>query len=370
MMVRPNQVNFHVRLFAAIILCGSLAAHTCLAQSIPLSRMDVRVVADEAEAVLAILAKKKAGQPIAEADWQKLFASEGYRRLKLREAEMQRAFEDEDFKSFVLSDKLAGRAAALESTLAAWKRADISRAGRRALSYLKSDAHIRAKIYPVIKPRENSFVFDVKNDPAIFLYLDPEKSKEVFENELAHELHHIGYGSSCPAGQTSEQIMKLPQSAQNVLVWVGAFGEGFAVLAAAGGVTNHPHTHSLPQERERWNKEVANFNGDLKRIEKFFLDVLENRLTEEERVSTARSFYGLQGPWYTVGWKMAVTIEKAYGRAKLVECMCDPRKLLATYNRAAARHNRSTREQLALWSQSLVKATGENGEEARARFKE
>jgi hypothetical protein len=363
--VRPHQLSFHAKLFAAIVLSGLVATSTCFAQSTRPARVDVRIVADEAEAVLAVLAKKEAGQVITDADWQRLFSSEGYRRLKKREAEMQRSFEDEEFKAFVLSDKLAERAHELENTLASWKRADISEAGRRALSYLKKDARIRAKIYPVIKPRENSFVFEVSSDPAIFLYLDPTKSKEIVENHLAHELHHIGYGSSCPSKQVADETSKLPQSAQNVLVWVGAFGEGFAMLAAAGGVKAHPHAASLPEDRERWDRDMANFNVDLKRVDKFFVDVLENKLTEEERTAMARSFYGVQGPWYTVGWKMAVTIEKTYGRATLIGCMCDPRKLLSTYNRAAAKHNRSTREPLALWSSSLVQAIGRTKEQAR-----
>lgn len=364
--MRSNQMSLHPLLFVAIVLSGFVTASTCFAQSTRPAGVDVRIVADEAEAVLAILAKKKASQVITEADWQRLFSSEGYIRLKKREAEMQRSFEDDEFKAFVLSDKLAERAQALESTLALWKRADVNEAGRRALLYLKKDTRIRAKIYPMIKPRENTFVFDVKSDPAIFLYLDPGKSKEILENGLAHELHHIGYGSSCPSQQTSEEISKLPESARNVLVWVGAFGEGFAMLAAAGGVKAHPHAASLPEDRARWDRDIANFNEDFRKVEKFFVDVLENRLTGEERLAMARSFYGVQGPWYTVGWKMAVTIEKAYGRATLIECMCDQRKLLSIYNKAAAKLNRSTREPLALWSSSLVQAIGETKEQAQA----
>lgn len=311
---------------------------------------------DEAEAVLNVLAKKQAGQPINDADWQRVFQSEGYVRLKQRETAMKRSFEDADFKTFVLSDKLLERKQTLEATLDRWKRADTSGAARRALAYLPKGARIKAKIYPVIKPRENSFVFDVKTDPAIFLYLDPAVSREQFENTLAHELHHIGYGSGCPSKRVSDEIAKLPPRTQRVVAYVGAFGEGFAMLAAAGSPDTHPHAVSPAEERARWDKDVANFNSDLKAVEKFFLDILENRLSEEEMQKTGFSFFGEQGAWYTVGWKMSATIEKTYGRKKLIECICDQRKLLPTYNKAAAKHNRRTREPLALWSESLLKS--------------
>jgi hypothetical protein len=84
-------------------------------------------------------------------------------------------------------------------------------------------------------------------------------------------------------------------------------------------------------------------------VEKFLTDLLENKLTDEQIQQTGFSFFGVQGPWYTVGWKMSVLIEKTYGRAKLIECFCDQRKLLSTYNQAAEKHNRNSRERLALW---------------------
>src|SRR5574338_369389 len=126
------------------------------------SALNVRLVTDEAEAVFAILAKRKLNQPVTDQDWQRVFQSEGDTRLKQREASMKRPFDDSDFKTFVLSDTLAERAPALEQTFARWKHADITRSARLALHYLPAGAHIKAKIYPVIKPRENSFVFDTK----------------------------------------------------------------------------------------------------------------------------------------------------------------------------------------------------------------
>ena len=330
---------------------GSLYA----AQPVVPKAVSVHLVTDEAEAVLAILSKKRLHQSPTDADWQRLFSSEGYLRLKKREAAMGRSFEDADFKAFVLSDALAERAQALTETLERWKRADIGRAARLALAYLPRDATIRAKIYPVIKPRENSFVFEVKDNPAIFLYLDPQVSRAKFENTLAHEFHHIGYGSGCPAQRTVDAIKKLPNGTQTVIKLIGAFGEGFAMLAAAGGPDIHPHTVSSLEERTRWDHDVANFNEDLKKVETFFLNIVNNRLTNEQVQETTSSFFGVQGPWYTVGWKMSVVIEKTYGRAKLIQCICDQRRLLTTYNRAARKHNRHSVEQLALWSGDLLR---------------
>lgn len=318
------------------------------------AQVNVRLVTDEAEAVLSILAKKKANETITEADWQRVFKSEGYVRLKKRETSMQRSFEDADFKTFVLSAQLAARASALQETLDRWRRADITRSAKLALAYLPKESQIRAKIYPVIKPRENTFVFEVNEDPAIFFYLDPAMSREKFENTLAHELHHIGYGTACPTKATQDEMRQSPANVKRALTWVGGFGEGFAMLAAAGSPDIHPHAVSNAEERARWDKDLGNFNADLKKVEKFLLDVLDDKLTEEQMQKTGYSFFGVQGPWYTVGWKMAVLIEKTYGRAKLIECFCDQRKLLSTYNEAAEKHNRHSPEQLALWSNSLI----------------
>ncbi len=337
---------------AVMIFAGSI----CFAQTALPSRVNVRLVTDEADAVLAILVKKKSNQQITDTDWQRLFATEGYVRLKKREASMKRSFEDADFKNFVLSDQLAQKSEVLAETLAAWRRADITRSAQLALAYLPKDAHIMAKIYPVIKPRENSFVFEVKSDPAIFLFVDPKVRREEFENTLAHELHHIGYGSSCPNAQATQETSKLPISTQTVIQLIGAFGEGFAMLAAAGGPDVHPHAVSSSEERARWDRDMANFNVDLKKVEQFLADILGGRLSEEQIQDTASSFFGIQGPWYTVGWKMSVVIEKTYGRATLIECICDQRKLLPTYNRAVIQYNRKTGEQLATWSPSLLAA--------------
>jgi len=67
----------------------------------------------------------------------------------------------------------------------------------------------------------------------------------------------------------------------------------------------------------------------------------------------------LQGPWYTVGYKMAVMVERRYGRAALIDCMRDPRLLLVRYNAAAQEMNArpGAGELLALWPLEVLEKT-------------
>ena len=337
--------------FIAAVVSSVLAQD---AQTVPAAnRIQLQLNTDEAEAVLTILEQRAAGAAVTESDWQHLFVTEPYIRLRKREASMHRDFTDEDFKKFVLSPELAAKASSLRHTLEAWKQADLTASAQRVLAYLPDRAHIRAKVFPIIKPKTNSFVFETATDPAIFLYLDPEESAAKFENTVAHELHHIGYASVETLAE--EKQKDLPPNVKPAVEWMGAFGEGFAMLAAAGGPDIDPHAASSPEEHHRWEHDMANFNQDLGLLQEFFLDVIDQKLVGKDKIDEkAYTFFGEQGPWYTVGYKMAVIVEKRYGRKRLIECMLDPRELLASYNQAASEKNASGKQKLALWSPGLM----------------
>jgi Putative zinc dependent peptidase (DUF5700) len=308
---------------------------------------DLTIVTDQAEAALAILELRQAGSPVPGAAWGRLFESEGYRRLKAREAAMGREFEDSTFRAFMTSDTLLRRAPALRRTLCDWRTARLDEAGRKALAYLPSGTPIRARVYLLIKPRTNSFIFEPSTDPAIMLYLDPSRTRAQLENTLAHELHHIGYAAAC--GSTPEAVED--SAVSTARQWLGAFGEGVAMLAAAGSPDVHPHSTSPAEDRARWDRDVANAPADLRRVETFLLDVLDRRVTDPDSIGRAgMSFFGVQGPWYTLGWVMASTVERTAGRAALVKVLCDPAELPAAYN-AAARHSEGA---LPLWSDTLL----------------
>jgi putative zinc-dependent peptidase DUF5700 len=304
---------------------------------------------------LDVMEARQKKQAPSDADWHRLFSAEGYQRLKARETAMQRAFSDSGFSAFALSDTLGRRAPELRRALTAWERANLQVAGTRVLAYLPMDASIKATVYIVIKPRTNSFVWDLERDPAIFLYLDPAVTEAQFENTVAHELHHIGFASG--RAHADSILALLPDSVRAAAEWMGAFGEGFAMLAAAGGPDVHPHAMSPLADRMRWDDDMAHFNRDLRTLEGFFRDVITRRLATPDTVQAAASaFYGIQGPWYTVGWKMAVLIEQRFGRPELIRCMINPQRLLQRYNAAAADHNREQADTLAQWSPELVAA--------------
>ena len=320
-------------------------------------RVELTLDTSEAEQVLAIVEKRAAGKEVPAADWQALFASPPYARLKKRELSMRREFDDNDFRRFVFSDDLGRRAAALRRTLDAWKQADLEAAASRVLPYLPKDARIRATVYPVIKPKTNSFVFEPATDPAIFLYLDPDQSASDFANTVAHESHHVGFTAASAA--YAERVKALPEHARAAAQWLGALGEGLAVLAAAGSPDVHPMQDFADADRTRWDQDAKFFEQLLRQLDQFLLDLVDGGFAKPEVADrVALSFFGYRGPWYTVGYRMGVVVEKRFGRAVLVQCMADPRLLLARYNEAANETNEAGKETMPVWSAALLTAVG------------
>jgi hypothetical protein len=328
------------------------------------TRIRLTLDASEADEVLAILALRRDGKPIDDTAWTKLFSTAPYRRLKERQASIARQFHDstivlhdEDFKRFVLSGEPLKRYSELKATLERWKEANLYVSAEKVLAYLPDSATIHAKIYPVIKSQKNSFVWEASTDPAIFLYVDPEVSRDKFANTVAHELHHIGLASTNSKYET--KISSLPEREHTVADWIGAFGEGMAMLAAAGSPDIHPHATSSAKDRARWDRDMANFRENFESVDSFFEDILSGGLSNQDSIEAkGSSFFGIQGPWYTVGYKMCVMVEKRFGRAALIHTMLDPRTLLVLYNEAAKEQNTNGKGKFPLWPETMLKQIG------------
>ncbi|HTA42626.1 MAG TPA: DUF5700 domain-containing putative Zn-dependent protease [Bryobacteraceae bacterium] len=335
-------MRFALFLELALLHCGVVYAQT------------VRLTLDtsEADAGLAILALEAAHRTPAASDWGALFSAEPYRRLKAREASVNNAFTDDAFKAFLASEGMIARTRALQTTLQIWEQADLTALGERVLDYLPQGAQITAKVYLEIKPVANSFVWGSGSARAIFLYLNPALSRSQFENKVAHEAHHIGLES---LNEKQESLLSgLSESQQRAVRWLGGFGEGEAMLGAAGSPEVHPHAADDEHTRARWDARMARFNDDLAAVQQFLLDILDGRIQgRDELARRAEPFYGEQGAFYTVGYKMASMVEMRFGRAALRDAMTDPRNLLILYNQAAAGQNGLRR-----WSPELLAGFG------------
>lgn len=287
----------------------------------------------EAQQVLRILDKLERRAPVAETDWHALFATEPYRWLKEREKSIGAPFDDEQFKTFLRSDQARAHRTEWEHTLAQLKKSDMRAIGMRVLEWLPEGARIQANVFPAIKPRRNSFVWTKMGEgPAIFLALD-QQTQDQFENTVAHECHHIGL-QSLQAEQNAARA-GLPPRLATAMEWMTAFGEGEAMLAAAGSGVRHPHWADDAPTRARWDADLMHFQSDLARLDQFFVDILDGRLEGEDKIrAQAAPFWGdAQGAWYTVGYEMSVLVERQFGRRAFLECLIDPRKLLILYNR-------------------------------------
>ena len=311
-------------------------------------KREIRLVTDEADAVLAILAKREQQIAIEASDWQRLFASEGYKRLAKREQEMKVPIDESEFREFVLSEDLLALHVGLRESLDQYASLDLATLSLKTISYLPPDAVLQGTIYPVIKPKPNSFVFELSTDPAMFMAMKPGERADKLENTLVHELHHWGIASLHTDLGEVDAVGPDERPRAFARYVLSAFGEGLAMLAAAGSPSIHPHAVSDPEERERWDASMQTLDQDLQSLEHFLLDVLDGKYeTQQVLFEGAMEFFGIQGPWYTVGWKMAQTVETKLGREVLFDCMRDPRELLRRFNEVTSH--------TATWSEELLR---------------
>ncbi|MCL1635296.1 hypothetical protein M2650_11735 [Luteimonas sp. SX5] len=338
---------------SALVAAAVMAMPASSSEPEPAGAVDVKFDIAEAEAALAIFEKQAKGDPVTERDWQALFSTAGYRRLKDREDSMGRSFTDAEFKAFMEEPRTLAQIAALRRVLREWSSQPIEASARVAFAYLPADARMKATIFPMIKPKKNEFVYDTYGDPAIFLYLDPDVSAAKARNTMIHELHHIGQNSVCP--RKSDKKIAPDQNTERMREWTGSFSEGLAVLAAAGGPRPDPLADRGGKEQADWDRNVARFGEDMAEQNAYFLSVLDSKAGDEAAVrKKMMGYFGIQGPWYTVGWKMATTIETQFGRQRVIDAFCDPGQLLSTYNQAAALQNQSQKIPLPLWDARLA----------------
>lgn len=324
------------------------------------ARLDLALEPDQARAVLAILTARAAGQAVPDSLWERLHAAEGYRRAMERERGMNELFgvdrgiDDHSFREWALSDAALEDLAGRQDALAAWETVDLEGAGARALAYLPSRARLKGTIYPLVRQQQNSFIWEAgTDDPAIFMYVEPGRGADELEHILAHELHHIGGAGACPDAPSPVT----PEGAE-ARRWLTGFGEGIAVLAAAGGPDGDTHPHDPQDARDAWAARLDSLHQDMAELEEFFTAILDGRLTGDDAGRRGMTFLSRPGSpqaaFYTVGWHMAATIERERGRESVIAAVCDPVRLLLDYQNVAL----DAQDGLPTWSPGFIQRIG------------
>jgi hypothetical protein len=324
----------------------------------PPAGLDLTLNPDQARTTLDLLAERAAGHTVPETAWAALFATEGHRRVMERERGMDahfgldRGINEASFRAWAESDVALDSLAERRTALDAWLAVDLDAAAALALAYLPAEALLRGTIYPLVREQRNSFIWDTDTDhPAIFMAVEPGLGAAALQHILAHEFHHIGAVSACAGRQRTDG----PAEAREARRWLGGFGEGLAVLAAAGGVGRPTHPHDPPEIRDAWAVRMDSLATDVAALDAFFSAILAGQLTGDEAGRRGFEFINRpgapQGAFYSVGWHMAVTVESAFGRAAVIEAVCDPARLLLQYQEAAEARPWSS---LPAWSPGLM----------------
>lgn len=309
------------------------------------AKKSVDLILDQCEVALRILQSNFPEKLIND-----LVSSKGYRWFKERENAMEQGFSDDDFLYFLLSDELGSQTVALTEALDYLQRLDLNYLASQAREYLPKNTKIESTIVPLIKPSANSFAYPVEGKIVIFLYLDPVFNALKINNTIVHELHHVGLNSVY--ADYALNLSKLAnQRTKNILRFTQPLGEGYAMLAAAGGPNTHPNAHD-PKLRELWDERMNFFERDFKAIDCFLRRLHE--LDERKAIEKGMEMMGIQGPWYTVGWQTAVVIEKILGRDSLISCIAEPAQLFLTYNQVVNQYNQEFKTTLPPWSEELI----------------
>jgi hypothetical protein len=129
-----------------------------------------------------------------------------------------------------------------------------------------------------------------------------------------------------------------------------------AVLAAAGSLDAHPLADFSESYRLLRDLGAERFADNLEELNQFFLDTVHGDALNDAVAHEGRIIFGnAGGPWYTVGYRIAVTIEREFGRGRDA---CRPAPVRGSLQRSRRARKRRGRRPPPRVSAEILKAVG------------
>lgn len=210
---------------------------------------------------------------------------------------------------------------------------------RYAQDWLPPEWKIPNLYFPVI-PNGGSPAFTIEGAQGYdFLQLEQVRPGEIDMNWLvgtvAHESHHLGMRSNMPAGLS-------PADAMAYRVVTLCIAEGMATYfisgSPAGRAPAFPDArfHFTADLAKAWNDHVAQ-EEEIVQHQAALLDrAVAGGLTEDAFNTELRGYWlnGAVGRAYVLGSDMLGAIYAAFGKARILSAIQDPRRLFQLYNAA------------------------------------
>ncbi len=231
---------------------------------------------------------------------------------------------------------------------------DFSIAEELVSEYLPTNTKLMVNIYFLIDGYNGGTIINNHNYTQCISVLDPENFRSFSIYGLVHELHHIG----SRYWQNEDKLRKsLVNKKNHVSLAVNLLGsildEGSAVYYIDNKI-NKNVKYELSSKligRNQYEQIISAYEIEKTKISQRIeeLDILLRQLIDgideyDTMKNKVKSYYFMQGMKPSldklIGEEMVGTIDKVFGKEKVMDCLINLQEFILTYNRAARKLNR------------------------------
>ena len=267
------------------------------------------------------------------------------------------ALTPENIKRYITSAEFKAQTAAFQFSLREWRNAHHQLIEHRLDEYLPPEGQLPLTVVAVLAPGFTHAEFDTNSaSPQVFVPLLPSMLHMQVETYVGEQAYLLA--SAITIKSLRPHYDRMTGSVRLAVEYITEFRRGIALLAGIGGPGLHVCATCPRAERQQWDNDFVAFSADLRTLDKLLLATalaetdLEGQRSQLDSVGVV--------PWQVVGYRMAVMIERHYGRKVVPNLLRDPRMLLELYNRAAVEDNAAgaVDKPLPLWSPELMRLLG------------